>query len=228
PIDIETIPTQSPERMEVMADRIFSSAEIAEPPATYKKPEAIQAWKDRHLEETRGRAADAHHATALEGSWGEVCCICWWSEKRGEMVTHQRGTEASVLQDFSDDMRAELAGLAPTFLGYSVQFDLRFLHHRFVIQGIKPGFHLSHNAPPWRSGYIDLRHEWYGAQPGKGTKLVDLCEVFGIEVDDTIDGSQVAERWDAGDIGTIVSHCRADVVRVRELYARIFEYGGAE
>jgi hypothetical protein len=72
---------------------------------------------------------------------------------------------------------------------------------------------------------VDLRTEWYGTQARGGTKLTDLCEAFGIEVDDTIDGSQVAERWDAGDIDTIVRHCEADVERVRELYARIFEYG---
>jgi hypothetical protein len=87
PIDIETIPTQSPERLEVIRQRTLDDAREAQPPANYKKPESIAKWREQHIADAEDRALDAHHETALEGSWGEVVCICWWSEKIEEMVT---------------------------------------------------------------------------------------------------------------------------------------------
>lgn len=223
PIDIETIPTQSPERLEVIRQRTIAAAHEAQPPANYKREEAIARWREEQVDAAEDAAREAHHATALDGSWGEVVCICWWSEKRGEMMTHERSErdEADLLREFAEDMRNELAGQAATFVGYNVQFDLRFLHHRYVLHGIRPGFHIPYNDPPWRSSYVDLRTEWYGTQARGGTKLTDLCEAFGIVVDDTITGADVAACWDAGDIDIIVRHCQADVERVRELYSRM-------
>ena len=64
------------------------------------------------------------------------------------------------------------------------------------------------------------RYGFVGAEDGRGTKLGDLCELFGIDhdIDNPIDGSQVLAAYVEGQWADVIAHAAADVRDLRELY----------
>ena len=210
-LDIETIPSQR-------ADVIERGPELVKVPASYKNEEKIEAYRAEHADE-------AYRRTALDGGYGEIVCICWAVDD-GPVEESTRASadesEADLLARFFAAAKAAAdasPASLPAFVGHNIAFDLRFLHHRSVVLGVHHPIHLPYNAASWQGRYVDTMFEWSGARGS--IKLVDLCDVLGIEVDDEIDGSQVWDRYQAGDIDTIVKHCRADVERVRQVYRRL-------
>jgi hypothetical protein len=64
-LDIETLPTDRADVIDMLAASIKA-------PAQYKKPESIAQW----LEENKASELDAlHRKTALDGAFGHICCI---------------------------------------------------------------------------------------------------------------------------------------------------------
>jgi len=211
-LDIETIPSQR----NYVRDRIWSAVE---PPKNYTKPESREKW----LAEHRNEVADkAWRETALDGGYGEVVCVCFAVED-GVVNVHDRpamyNSERELLSAVFESIRLTVGGQSPTYVGHCIGFDLKFLHHRAIVCGVNPRLGMPYNAPPWRGMYIDTMYEWCGARGG--IKLVELCDVLGIEVDDEIDGAGVWDAWRDGDYAKVSEHCRADVLRVREIERRL-------
>lgn len=223
-LDIETIPTQRRDIDKMLDDRILAEAQSAKPPAHYKKDEAIRRWVNEQLDKVEHDQNEAYHRTALDGGYGELACICWAIDD-GPIRTASRASvaepETPVLSYLFTDLKVNTRGQAPTFVGFNIPFDLKFLHHRAVILGKRPPLHIPHNDAVWKGSYRDIRYEWFGLRPEKGSKLTDLCLMLGIEVDDEIDGSMVWDRFKAGDAATVVKHCQADVERVRLIDQRL-------
>ena len=218
-IDIETIPSQRNESKERAASKVA-------PPANITKAETLAKWeaeKRPSLEEAEWRK------TSLNGGWGELCCVCWAVEDGPveEAVRPTAGdSEAALLATLFDglqDAQKAYRGAPVMWVGHNITgFDLRFLWQRAVVLGVSPGrIKLHKDAAPWSGRVIDTMHEWGGRRDF--VKLTELCEVLRIDVghEDTIDGSQVWDRYQAGDFETILTHCRADVARVREVHKRI-------
>lgn len=217
-LDIETIPSQRNEAKARAAARVT-------PPGNISKAESIAKWeaeKRPALEEEQWRK------TSFDGGWGEIVCICW-AVMDGPVREATRPTlgdsEADCLASFFagvlDDCRA-YNGRPITWVGHNLAgFDLRFLWQRAVVLGVPPPVKMRHNATPWSGVIVDTMHEWAGTRGS--VKLTELCEILRIDVghEDTIDGSQVWDEYQAGRFDTILSHCRADVERTRAVHQRM-------
>jgi len=219
-IDIETLPTQREDVIDRIHTEALDKARNAPPPANYKKDEIIAKWRaDRE-----GAAADEAdydiERTALNGGYGELCCICWALDDGDveDAVRGRDGGEVMLLHRFFDDIRKTEHTLK--WIGHNVEFDIRFIHHRSIITGVRSPHYLPANDPPWKGTYYDTMKEWAGLRGA--VKLTMLCDMLGIDIsDDDIDGSQVWQAWQDGRVLDILDHCRRDVERVREIYRRM-------
>ena len=218
-LDIETIPTQRNDARTRIYDAALEKATTAEPPSNYKKDDAIRDWRKRRIDAAVKDGEEAWHKTSLDGSYGELCCICWAFDD-GPINVSSRASVAESERDLLGRFFASLANAGkrwpsslPHWIGYNLGFDLRFIHHRAVVLQVKPPFFLPYNMPAWGNALTDLMYEWCGARGYM--KLSELCDALGIVVEDDIDGSQVWETFQDNNIEKIESHCAADVERVR-------------
>ena len=207
-LDLETIPTQREDAKRRVMENVKA-------PKNYKDEAKIAEYKKEH-------ADDAWRQTALSGDYGEIVVACY-AIGDGELRTYVRDTidEPTLLETLYAAIKHDCGRQYPTIVGHNLAFDLRFLHHRSIVFGVRPPFHLPYNTAPWQSAYVDTMYEWCGA---KGSiKLTELCNVLDVDVghDDTIDGSMVWDTWNSGDHDTVMSHCIADVKRVREVHKRL-------
>jgi len=206
-LDIETIPDQSPGAMQEAAGRVKA-------PKHYK-PETAAKYIQEH-------AAEAYHATGLDGTYGQIFCISFAVDD-GEIITVQDDDERELLLSWGAKMIGEMgyeaAKRRPMYIGHNVAWDLRFLFHRHVITCVQPSVAIPYNFTPWSEAYYDTMYAWCGA---KGTiSLKRLAAVLGIKGHEDIDGSEVWDAVQAGRGAQVVAHCEADVARVREIHARL-------
>jgi len=213
-LDIETIPT---DRQDV---RDYIAATVTHP-ATMSKPETIAKWEQ---EAKPAAIEEAVSKTALDGTFGRVCVIGWRIEGRSAMVSLSENDEAGVLRDFSEAMSA-----IPTneqfncaIVGHNVSWDVRFLHQRYVLHGIKPPLVLSRaaQAKPWESDKLyDTMIQWAGV--GNRISLDKLCKALGLPGKGEIDGSRVWDYVRDGRIAEVADYCADDVRKVWAVYQRM-------
>lgn len=226
-LDIETIPSQSPEVKKEIADGITA-------PAQYKKQESIDQW----LAENRESEADAAwRKTSFDGAYGQIVCISvaiddaepvtFWAE---DWANYEPRILAEFFKYIEDSTSRALSfgassKIKPVFIGhYVADFDLRFVFQRAVMLGIKPPSCIPFKAKPWDADVFDTMTEWAGT---KGRVSLDkLCKVMGVdrkgtEIADEIDGSKVWDFVAAGRIADVAKYCAADVERTRAVYKRL-------
>lgn len=216
--DMETIPDQSEGALARAAERV-------KVPATYKRPEAIETYRNT-------RALEGWQKTALDGLFGEVCSIAYafddeppQSMTRGVDVAAESETDLlytffGVLVDRA--LQGEGAHTRIEWVGHNViDFDLRFLKQRAVIRGIKPGFHLPADARHDKGAVFDTMKEWSGFRGF--VKQSALQHAFGIPEDATLEcvgGDQVAGFWASKQYDVIGRYNRDDIRVCRDVYRR--------
>lgn len=153
--------------------------------------------------------------TSFQGEFGRIFCI-------GYAINDEK-TEA-----FSGDEKEQLRNFwsiakdCSLFIGHNVMdFDLRFIYKRSIINGIRPTKDLSFAR--YRSDPIfDTMREWekWGAQ---GVSLHKLTVALGISSpkEEGIDGSKVYDYYLAGKGEEIVEYCKRDVEATREVYKKM-------
>lgn len=216
-LDTETIPSQRDEAKAIAVSKVSI-------PGNISKPETIAKWEE---EKRPGLEEEQWRKTALNGAWGEIACICWAIDSgpvNSALRPDATKDESKVLVDFFDDIELQKQHhnlREITWVGHNISgFDLRFLWQRAVVLGVKPPIKLRQDARPWSDFVFDTMHEWSGRDY---TKLTDLCAALRVDVghEDTIDGSQVWDCYQRGELQTILNHCIADVERVRECHKRM-------
>lgn len=222
-VDVETIPTQRQDVRDRLHEQALADAREAEPPANYKKPEAIDRWRAERIAAAPDAAEESVRKTALDGGYGELVAVCWaWDDEEVSSLQRGEGGEFVLLDGLWRALRQRVVsgGHAIRWVGHNVTFDLQFLHHRSVIHGIRPTVPLPRLDAVWKGTYYDTMYEWAGLRGS--VKLTTLCDMLGIDIaDDDIDGSQVWAAYQDGRIDDIVEHCRRDVERVREIHRRL-------
>lgn len=207
-IDIETIPTQSPDvrakfRSEVKA------------PGNIKKPESIEEWLAENGDEA---AKDAIAKTSFDPAHGHICTISWAIDDDEPITAH-----ANAVAHERDVIEAFFASLTPnhryTFVGHYIGgFDLRFILCRAVVLGIRIPRCIPRDPKPWDSKVFDTMTAWAG---NRGTVSMDtLCDAFGIPGKGDFSGADVAEAWAEGKHDTIADYCADDVLRTRAIWSR--------
>lgn len=208
--DIETIPSDNPQVITKLAERI-------KPPANYKKPETIKQWMDENYEQELKHAVAK---TALDGAYGKVACISWTHSDTTMATAHTiyaKEEEAiRVFYDYISDNWVEI------FCGHNIHgFDLPFLKHRSMILGIRPPAELlvAMRSNPWDGHVFDTMALWSGDK-NKMIGLDTLCWILGIESNSEMDGSEVADTWFTNP-QLVIDKCENDVRKTVEVYKRL-------
>lgn len=213
-LDIETLRDQREGALEYHRGRVKVDKRLRDP---YKIAERIETG-----------AEEMWAKTSLDGGYGEIYCVCWAIDDAPVESISRRSqlSERELLQILNDTLPMSLGhegdARRPTYVGHNIDFDLRFLRHRFVVHGIRPAFYLPHNVKPWSSDAVfDTMYEWTGDR-NKYISCAELCSILGIQKDvNDIDGSQVWDAYVAGRHEEITVHCELDVERVREIWKRL-------
>lgn len=193
------------------------------------KDDAIKLWEKEMapiMAESVGE--EQWRKTTFDGSKGQVFSIAYAIDDEPVQVIYEKSTtgEKSVLERFASELRKRLTlkgseyQRAPFFVGHNIKgYDLRFLYHRYVCNGINPGFSLAHNG---RHGidFFDTMVEWAGFN---GSISQDaLCKCLGISgKPDDIDGSKVWDHINAGMYDKVAEYNIDDVEKVREIYKHL-------
>jgi hypothetical protein len=213
-IDIETIPSQKPE----IAAQI---AETIKAPGNIKKAESIEEWnkteKPKAIEEAVAK-------TALDGTYGQIVCIgLAFDESPAYTITS--ADEKSLLELFFYDLENAFATTKgygkPVFIGHNLSaFDLRFLFHRAVINGVTPPSCFPINAKSWDESIFDTMTYWSGFKGMIG--LDRLAGALGIEGKSTnFTWEDILPAFLAKDFGSISDYCKQDVEVTRNVYKRL-------
>jgi hypothetical protein len=212
-LDIETIPSQSPE----VHARI---AETIKPPATYKKAETIAAWEQN---EKPSAIKEAIAKTALDGSVGHVCCVGFACDDNP--ATHRMMIdgldEKDTIRAFLDTADSWVPSYGSvTIIGHNVvNFDIRFLWQRAIVLGIRMPLWFPRDPKPWGNEAFDTMTAFAGQRGTIGLDRLSLA--LGMDGKGDIDGSMIGDLWAAGEYDKIASYCRADVERTRKIHQRM-------
>lgn len=203
-LDIETIPGD--EKLKIEIEQQLT------PPKNLTSLDEIAAWKKKETEKL-------YRDTSLNGNLGRILCLGFikeWPLRETKQVL--KGNEAAVLQSFWDVARdAEL------FIGHNIlDFDLKFIWKRSVINKIKPSKNLSFAR--YRSDVIyDTMQEWRKWEfKEKLISLDTLAKILDLSTSKgDLDGSKVYDYWQAGRLQEIYDYCMADVELTRKIYKRM-------
>ncbi len=219
-LDIETLPTNDPSVIAQLEKSIKA-------PATYKKPESIQAWLDENKDQA---LKELLSKTSFNGLYGRIACVCW-SFDNGEVLSSEfDDSERMILERLNDSISdnskySHHSGDSfdsVVFCGHNIAgFDLPFLWHRSVINDVKPIQSLGKamKAKPWDNSIADTMLMW-SSDKEKRVSMDKLCAAFGIEGKGDFDGSMVADTWPT-DPQKVIEYCKDDVRRTREIYKRL-------
>lgn len=203
-VDIETV-------------AIDGAAALIEPvsaPSTYKDPEKIAAY-------IAEKTAEAAAKAALYPWTARVVALGVSADAVGDVVylAGDETDEAEALRRFwrlchhVDDRYVE------AIIGFNhLAFDLPVLLARSLLLGVPtPAISLD----KYRSPHIDVmaRLTWHGAIPARSLKW--FARRFGLPVEDSVGGADVARLVAAGDWEAVHAHCLSDVRLTRALAERL-------
>lgn len=216
-IDIETIGTQRQDVIDYIAATV-------KPPATYKKPESIEAW---HKEQGPAAIEEAVAKTGLDGAFGQVVCIGFQLDGMDSPLTYHGLSERLVLEGFNEMLGKCIESkdaMSTAVIGHNVSgFDLRFLMQRYIVNSIRPPFVLKRaaEAKPWESEKVfDTMVQFAGV--GNRISLEKLCLALGIQSPKgDMDGSMVNQAVKDGRLLEVAEYCKRDVTATREVYRRM-------
>ncbi|GAB1425951.1 hypothetical protein MASR2M16_31850 [Thauera terpenica] len=230
-LDIETAPTED-------VDTIATIRASIRPPANYKKPETLAAWREA---EGEAAALDAIARTALDGGAGQVIAVGLALDDEQPPLVLCRGTsetEADLLRRFFETVARWTAGGAvtdahgrsiwpdaPYFIAHNAAFDLGFLWRRCIVLGLRPPFPLP--GPNARAGkdYGCTMQAWAGYR--ERVSLQALCRALSLpdpKAEGT--GAQAWQWWKAGDVERVATYCAGDVRAVRDIWHRVSAMAG--
>ena len=164
---------------------------------------------------------DIYKATALDGTFGRICCIGIIKEGTQGVIQKEvfSGDEKEILTKFWEGARG-----VQRFIGHNIwAFDLPFIYKRSIINGVKPRQDISfaryRNIPIY-----DTMLEWdlWNMERGRAQKLDTLAKVLGLPTSkDTMDGSMVWKYYQEGRIQEISDYCMKDVELTRNVYSKM-------
>ena len=188
-------------------------------PADEKDKETLLDIYTRKSEKSKrdtGTFEEYLENTGFDGSFGRICCFGYAVED--DPAKSFDGDEAQMLRDFW----SAAAGI-DLFIGFNIiDFDMRFIYQRSIIQEIKPTKLLSFARYRCEPMY-DVMWEWirWGSTPKPS--LHALAKALGLKSpkEGGIEGKDVAKAFLDGRIKEIRKYCEADVEVTREIYKRM-------
>jgi predicted PolB exonuclease-like 3'-5' exonuclease len=167
--------------------------------------------------------------TSFDGAFGRILCIAYAIDNQPVECLCYDQDEARMLKEFWEivssiskpNYNSNYPDHGVQFIGHNVMdFDLRFIYQRSIVNKIKPAYDLSFAR--YRSYPIfDTMKEW--VQWGQGSVgLESLALALDLPTPkDGIDGSQVYAFYRKGKIKEIAEYCQRDVETTRAVYKRM-------
>jgi hypothetical protein len=154
---------------------------------------------------------------SLSAATARILCLAYAIEPQADSpVEVLHGEEDEIIRSFW-----KLAAECHLFVGHNIlDFDLRFIYQRSIINQIKPSreipFARFRNNPVY-----DTMHEW--SKWGREHVSLDLlARALGIpSPKEGLDGSKVYPYYCAGKLPDICDYCKRDVETVRQIYRRL-------
>jgi hypothetical protein len=225
--DIETIPAQDPAAIELIKADIEKQKLLVKAPSNYKDQEKIDAYIKAEQDKLDADFDATYRKTSFDGGLGQICCIGYAIDDNAPLAICG-GSELDILNTFYQSLMDEYnpsSQQRPKFIGHNiVNFDLRFMFQRSVMNNVKPPMMIPFAAKPWDESIFDTMTAWAGH--GNRVSLDKLCKIFNIplkgsEIGEEIDGSMVWDFYQAGRIQDIAKYCAGDVDRTRQAYKRM-------
>lgn len=193
--DIETIPAQE---------------------HSHKVLQEIHAKKLADGKKVFDKFEDYLAATSFDGAFGCIICIGYAIDDKPAEVFY--GEEKQILKDFW-----QTAKNARLFIGFNnMDFDLRFIYQRSVINGVPPTQNLSFAR--YRNDPIyDIMWEWRKWAREPSVSLDTLAKALGIPSSKggEIEGKNVAQAFKDGRLDEICQYCKKDVEVTRQIYLKM-------
>lgn len=225
--DIETIPAQDAQTIELIKADIAKQKLLVKAPSNYKDQEKIDAYIKAEQDKLDADFDATYRKTSFDGGLGQICCIGYAIDDNAPLAICG-GSESDILNLFYQALINEYKPSSqqrPKFIGHNiVNFDLRFMFQRSVMNNVKPPMMIPFNAKPWDESIFDTMTAWAGH--GNRVSLDKLCKIFNIplkgsEIGEEIDGSMVWDFYQSGRIQDIAKYCAGDVERTRQAYKRM-------
>lgn len=179
-------------------------------PANYKKTETIAEYQKEHQDE-------AWRRQALDSMQGRIICIGWAIDDEPIGILSSLN-ECDLILEFSTII--SLFKETPNFIGWNIQtFDLPWLwrkaiqHHNTSLRRFIPKDN--------RHLICDLMRIWATDPYRDYVSLADCADFLGIKHGD-VNGADIHDLWQAGNLEEIREHCRQDIETTRKIYNRIF------
>lgn len=184
------------------------------------KDDAVVKWEQVFSEQKAPEVADENwRKTALDGSKGEVWSVAF--SVNDEITVIDRGaypdftSEKELLAKFFLLMSSYREHF---FVGHNVTFDLKFLFHRAVINGVKPTCKLPFDGYHDRDYYCTMA-AWAGRRDR--ISLDNLCSTLGLSGKGDIDGSKVWQALVDGRHAEVAEYNIDDVQKVIDTYSKL-------
>ncbi len=220
-IDIETSKAEP-------LDWMIPDVANEDPPGNYKKPEAIEKWREERAANVVDEIYDRSSLEALLG--GFVVCVGIAVDLKPITVlvneTLDEAGELAMLQKLEKGLGKYPSD--PLVAWHGIRFDYQFLRHRAIRHGLYVLARRFWAAKPWDRKLLDPFVAWQG--PDRTTKghQKEVARFLGIEVTDTTTGKDVQRFLDAGDIASVKAHCIEDVRVLREIFTAFAAAGWVE
>ena len=221
--DCETYQTRNPE----IVDRITRQA-LEKQPAQNTAKDIKTEWNTTAAREARVR--EVLNKTAVDVLIAEILCACWRAD--GEPYSVQGmfdGTEKSQLEKLAEELE-EQSNANTIWVGHNIAgFDLAILLNGWRRNGLRPPTHFPEFINGrWRGRVYDTMHRIPCANGLGLVSLKDACSAYRLTCpkgtlwkDEPMNGSRVAEAFEAGEYDLILEYCDEDVVINDLLYLHI-------
>ncbi len=198
---------------------IFLDIEVSKAePEPWMLPEAENARSDDEDISPHDLAYDQSSLQTLCG--GFIVCV-------GVAVDDKA---VVMLENETVDEAGELAMLRRLELGFGknknhpviayngARYDFLWLRHRGIRHGLYDLSARMWQDKPWDTKCIDPFLLWNQGSRNRHGRLTSIARFLGIDIPDTISGSDVQGLIDAGDMATVMKHCVYDVELLREVF----------
>lgn len=175
-------------------------------PGNYKDEAKIAAYKAEKLVEVVGKAA-------LEPDLCEVVAVGWQLDEETHAFTREDLGEASLIQKLWNAVGQRRV------IGFNaLGFDLPVLIRRSQLLGLS---YPNLNLDRYRTPHLDLLERL--SFNGKLTyrSLSFYCRRFGVQIEDAVNGADIAGLVAAEDWTAVAAHVRADVEKTAALATRL-------
>ncbi len=217
--DLETIFTRNPE----VSEKVQQDA-INKQYSQNTKKELKITWDSEQSQMARAR--EALLKTAVDVLVAEVLCCSYLADGKPDTIDMMECSEKEGLHQLSVDWD-DLAGPETIWVGHNIEnFDLPILLNRWRAHGIRPPHHFPvFNRGRWRGRVFDTMQRT-PCQNGLGyVSLTDVSRAYGLPPAKSrewnghpMDGSRVADAFEAGEFQLIREYCMDDVEAQEALY----------